>query len=211
MEQYYAWIIQNIDIWGYTAIIVGMAMESACLPVPSELIFGFAGYLVFLGRMDFTTAVVTGVFGGLVGSVFSYLVGYYGGRPFVEKYGRYVFLSRQHVASAQEWFDRYGIKAAFFARLLPVVRTFISLPAGFTKVPFIKFVLYTILGSIPWTLALIYAGMLLGENWQEIEAMGRNATLLVVIGLAFMGILWLWRHKVGGKCLLTMQKRKYKG
>lgn len=195
MEQYYAWIIQNIGIWGYTAIIVGMAMESACLPVPSELIFGFVGYLVFLGRMDFATAVVAGVFGGLVGSVVSYIAGYYGGRPLVEKYGRYIFLSRQHVASAQEWFDRYGIKAAFFARLLPVVRTFISLPAGFARVPFIKFVLYTILGSIPWTIALIYAGMLFGENWQEIEAMGHNATLLVGIGLALMGILWLWHHK----------------
>lgn len=196
MEQFYAWIIQYIDVWGYAAIFVGMAMESACLPVPSELIFGFAGYLVFLGRLDFTTAVVAGVAGGLLGSVAAYLVGYFGGRPLVERYGRYVFLSEQHVAAAQGWFDRYGIKATFFARLLPVVRTFISLPAGFARVPFSKFVLYTILGSIPWTIALIYAGMLLGENWREIEAMGHSATLLVGIGLALMGILWL-RHRKG--------------
>lgn len=195
MEQFYAWIVQYIDMWGYAAIVVGMAMESACLPVPSELIFAFAGYLVFLGRMDFATAVVAGVVGGLLGSVVSYLAGYYGGRPLVEKYGRYVFLSEQHVSAAQRWFDRYGIKATFFARLLPVVRTFISLPAGFARVPFSKFVLYTILGSIPWTIALIYAGMLLGENWAEIEAMGHNATLIVGVGLVLTGFLWLWRHK----------------
>jgi len=195
MEQFYAWIVQYIDIWGYAAIVVGMAMESACLPVPSELIFAFAGYLVFLGRMDFATAVAAGVVGGLLGSVVSYIAGYYGGRPLVEKYGRYVFLSEQHVSAAQRWFDRYGIKATFFARLLPVVRTFISLPAGFARVPFSKFVLYTILGSIPWTMALIYAGMLLGENWAEIEAMGHNATLIVGVGLVFTGFLWLWRHK----------------
>lgn len=195
MEQFYAWIIQYIDIWGYAAIVVGMAMESACLPVPSELIFAFAGYLVFLGRMDFATAVAAGVVGGLLGSVVSYTIGYYGGRPLVEKYGRYVFLSDQHVSAAQRWFDRYGIKATFFARLLPVVRTFISLPAGFARVPFGKFVLYTILGSIPWTIALIYAGMLLGENWPQIEAMGHNATLIVGAGLVIIGALWLRRHK----------------
>lgn len=196
MEQFYAWIIQYIDVWGYAAIIVGMAMESACLPVPSELIFGFVGYMVFLGRMDFATAVAAGVTGGLLGSVVSYLAGYYGGRPLVEKYGRYIFLSKRHVVSAQQWFDRYGLKATFFARLLPIVRTFISLPAGFARVPFGKFVLYTILGSIPWTIGLIYAGMFLGENWREIQVVGHNATLLVGIGLVLMGILLL-RHKRG--------------
>lgn len=195
MEQFYAWIVQYIYVWGYAAIIVDMAMESACLPVPSELIFGFVGYLVFLGRMDFAAAVIAGVAGGLLGSVVSYLVGYYSGRPLVEKYGRYVFLSGQHISAAQRWFDRYGIKATFFARLLPVVRTFISLPAGFARVPFGKFVLYTVLGSIPWTIALIYAGMLLGENWAEIEAMGHNATLIVGVGLVLTGFLWLRHHK----------------
>lgn len=195
MEQFYAWIIQYINVWGYAAIVVGMAMESACLPVPSELIFGFVGYLVFLGRMEFTPAVTAGVVGGLLGSVVSYLAGYYGGRPFVEKYGRYIFLSRRHIDSAQQWFDRYGLKAVFLARLLPVVRTFISLPAGFAYVPFRKFVFYTVLGSIPWTIGLIYAGMLLGENWPKIEALGHNAALLVGLGLVIMGILWLRRHR----------------
>jgi membrane protein DedA with SNARE-associated domain len=193
MQQFYTWIIQTIDVWGYAAVLVGMAMESACLPVPSELIFGFVGYLVFLGRMDFNAAVIAGVAGGLLGSVISYAAGYYGGRDFVEKYGRYIFLSHQHIDAAQRWFDRYGIRAVFFARLMPVVRTFISLPAGFARVPFVSFVLYTVLGSLPWTILLIYAGMLLGENWAELESMGHNVALIVALGLAIIGFFW-WKH-----------------
>jgi len=195
MELIYTWVIQYINIWGYPAIFIGMALESACLPVPSELIFGFAGYLVFLGQMDFIPAVVAGVAGGLLGSVLSYLVGYYGGRPLVEKYGHCIFLSRRHVDMAERWFECYGTKAIFFSRLLPIVRTFISLPAGFSRVPFNQFIVYTILGSIPWTIGLIYAGMFLGENWSQVETFGHSASLLVGIGLLIMGILWLKHSK----------------
>lgn len=191
MENIYSWVLQYIDSWGYTAIIILMAMESACLPVPSELVFGFAGYLVFLGRMDFVTATIAGVAGGLLGSVIAYLIGYFGGQALVNRYGRYLFLSKKHLDLAQKWFDRYGNKATFFARLLPVVRTFISLPAGFAQMSFVRFLFYSLLGSIPWTIALIYAGKLLGANWRQIEAMGHNATLIVGIGLVAMGILWV--------------------
>lgn len=195
MEQFYSSVVQYIDIWGYTAIIIGMAMESACLPVPSELIFGFAGYLVFQGRMDFTMSVAAGVAGGLVGSILAYLIGRYGGRPFVEKYGRYFFLSNEHVATAQRWFDRYGIKAVFFARLLPVIRTFISLPAGFAMVPFVQFVVYTVLGSVPWTIVLIYIGMLLGENWHKLDVFGHYASLFVGAVLVIAAVLCWKQHK----------------
>jgi len=198
VEQFYAWIVQNIELWGYTAIIIGMAMESACLPVPSELIFAFAGYQVFLGRMDFTSAVIAGVVGGLLGSIAAYWVGYFGGQPLVEKYGRYMFISRQQVAKAQRWFDRYGLKAAFWARLLPIVRTFISLPAGFARVPFIKFMVYTICGSVPWTIGLVYAGMFLGESWREVETVGHEATILFGAGLVLLGIMWVKKHRVKG-------------
>lgn len=195
MEQFYSNITQYIDLWGYTAIIIGMAMESACLPVPSELIFAFAGYLVFQGRMDFSLAVAAGVAGGLLGSIAAYFIGCYGGRPLVDKYGKYLFLSRKHIETAQNWFERYGIKATFFGRLLPIVRTFISLPAGFAKVPFVKFVVYTVLGSVPWTIALIYAGKLLGENWHKVDAYGHNASLLVGVAMVLSGILWLKHNK----------------
>ena len=198
MEQFFNSIVQYIDAWGYIAIVVGMALESACMPVPSELIFGFAGYLVYLGKLDFTTAVIAGVAGGLIGSVAAYLVGYHGGQPFIENYGKYLFLSKRHVMLAQKWFDRYGIKATFFSRLLPIVRTFISLPAGFAKVDFSKFVIYTVLGSVPWTIGLIYAGMILGENWRKINAIGHNASVIVGVVLVLITVYYVVRAKEQG-------------
>jgi len=160
-----------------------MALESACIPVPSEIIFGFAGYMVYLGKLDFTTAAVAGVAGGLIGSVIAYLVGFWGGQPFVSAYGKYILLSASHVNLAQNWFDKYGLRAVFFSRLLPVVRTFISLPAGFAGVNFSRFIIYTVLGSIPWTIGLLYAGQLLGENWQLVNTIGHRAGLIVLICL----------------------------
>lgn len=193
MEQFFHVVIDYISLWGYTAIGIGMALESACIPIPSELIFGFAGYLVYLDRLDFTKAVIAGVVGGLIGSIAAYLIGFYGGQPFIARYGRYVFLSQRHVQTAQRWFDRYGIKATFFSRLLPVVRTFISLPAGFAQVNFSKFVIYTLLGSIPWAIGLLYVGMLLGENWQTLNVIGHNASLIVSVGLVVIGVYYYIR------------------
>lgn len=188
-------MVDYIALWGYTGIIIGMALESACIPVPSELIFGFAGYLVYLGKLDFTLSIIAGVTGGLVGSVIAYLVGFYGGRPFVEKYGKYLLLSNQHIDTAQKWFDRYGLKATFFSRLLPVVRTFISLPAGFARVNLAKFILYTLLGSVPWTVALIYAGQALGENWRDLNAMGHEISLVVVAVLVVAAVYYLRKKR----------------
>lgn len=195
MEQFFHMITDYIAQTGYAGIVIGMALESACIPVPSELIFGFAGYLVYLGRLDFTLSVVAGVAGGLIGSVIAYAIGFYGGKPFVGKYGRYVLLSQKHVDMAQKWFDRYGLKAVFFSRLLPVVRTFISLPAGFARVNFAKFIIYTLLGSIPWTVGLIYAGTMLGENWQELNAIGHQASLVVAAGLIAIAIYYYRRSR----------------
>lgn len=195
VEQFLQVILDFIAWGGYLAIAAGMAMESACLPVPSELIFGFTGYLVYLGRLDFTAAVLAGVAGGLLGSILAYLVGYYGGPSLVAQYGKYVLLSANHVKTAQKWFDRYGLKAAFFSRLLPVVRTFVSLPAGFARVNFIKFSLLTVLGSVPWTIGLIYAGKLLGENWRQISAAGHNAALAVAGGLLVIAAYNFWKNR----------------
>lgn len=193
-EQLFQVVIDYIALWGYAGIVIGMALESACIPVPSELIFGFAGYLVFLGKLDLFTSVAAGVAGGLIGSLVAYAVGFYGGQPFVNKYGKYLFLSKKHVDTAQQWFDRYGIKATFFSRLLPVVRTFISLPAGFAKVNLGKFIVYTLLGSIPWTIALIYAGKLLGENWRILNSIGHEASLAVVALLAAAAGYYYWKN-----------------
>ena len=161
-----------IDHWGYFAVALLMGMENACIPIPSELILGFAGYLVFAGRMTFWGAFWYGMLGGLLGSWFAYEVGRRGGRAFVDRYGHYFFIKRSHVDMAQNWFDRYGLKAVFFSRMLPVIRTFISLPAGFAHVDGKKFTVYTILGSMPWTALIIGAGMALGESWEYLLEIG---------------------------------------
>ena len=146
MEQLSQMFLQFIDSYGYIAVAVLMAMENACIPVPSELILGFAGYLIFAGQMTFTGAMIAGMVGGMLGSIFAYAVGSTGGRAFVDKYGKYFLIKKSHVDLAQDWFDKYGIRAVFFSRMLPVVRTFISLPAGFARVNFSAFLFYTFAG-----------------------------------------------------------------
>lgn len=195
MEQFSQVFLGFIDQWGYLAVAVLMAMENACIPIPSELILGFAGYLIFAEKMTFTGALIAGMVGGMLGSVFAYYVGLWGGRPFVNRYGKYFFIKQSHVDVAQKWFDRYGLKAVFFSRLLPVVRTFISLPAGFADVNMKKFLAYTFLGSLPWTALILYAGLLLGQNWQKMLAVGHEASLIfVAIAVLVIGYFYL-RHK----------------
>ena len=186
-----------IASWGYVAVAVLMAAENACIPIPSELILGFAGYLVFAGHMSFEGALAAGMVGGLLGSIFAYEVGARGGRAFVEKYGKYFLIKKSHVDIAQRWFDRYGLKAVFFSRMLPVVRTFISLPAGFARVDTKRFFVYTIAGSLPWTAAILYAGMVLGESWTLLMEYGHEASIIfVVLSLIVIAVLYIrWRKK----------------
>ena len=181
MEYFSQIFLSFIASWGYFAVAVLMAAENACIPIPSELILGFAGYLIFAGHMSFEGALAAGMVGGLLGSVFSYEVGARGGRPFVEKYGKYFLIKKSHVDTAQDWFDRYGLKAVFFSRMLPVIRTFISLPAGFARVDTKRFFVYTIAGSLPWTAAILYAGMMLGENGTDLMEYGHEASIVFVI------------------------------
>lgn len=193
------WLIQgvtnSIDIWGYWAIFIGMALESANIPIPSEVIFGFAGYLVYLQKLDFTLAVIAGVIGGLVGSLLSYGIGYYGGKPFVLHYGRYIGLSVSHLTLAEKWFERYGSQVTFYGRLLPVIRTFISLPAGFAKMNLLRFTFYTLLGSIPWTIALIYLGQWLGQQWTLLREYGHFFSLFVALALVTLTVLYIKKRQ----------------
>ena len=199
MEQLSEIFLSFIASWGYAAVIILMAAENACIPVPSELILGFAGYLVFTGHMSFWGATTAGMIGGIVGSIFAYEVGYFGGRPFVDKYGRYFFIKASHVDMAQRWFDKYGLSTVFFSRMLPVIRTFISLPAGFARVDRVKFFTLTIAGSLPWTIMLIYAGQFLGENWKYLLAIGHEASLaFVAVSVIIIGI-WYYRHRQNKK------------
>ena len=195
MEQFSTIFLEFIASWGYVAVAILMAAENACIPIPSELILGFAGYLIFDGQLGFGGALAAGMAGGLAGSFFAYAVGHYGGRSFVDKYGHYFFIKKSHVDVAQRWFDKYGLKAVFFSRMLPVVRTFISLPAGFAHVDAKKFFLCTIAGSLPWTALILFAGMMLGKSWQIMLAIGHEASLIFVgICVVVIAVLYL-RHK----------------
>ena len=195
MEQISQAFLNFIDSWGYFAVAILMAMENACIPVPSELILGFAGYLISADRMTFTGAMIAGMIGGMSGSIFAYVVGATGGRKFVDKYGKYFFIKKSHVDLAQRWFDKYGVRAVFFSRMLPVVRTFISLPAGFARVNFKQFLFYTFAGSLPWTALILYAGQLLGDNWEYLLDVGHKfSAAFIVVSVAIIAWLYL-RHK----------------
>ena len=195
MSQFTDVFLQFIDGWGYYAVAILMALENACIPIPSELILGFAGYMIYAGRMTFTMAMVAGMVGGMAGSYFAYYVGHYGGRPFVDRYGKYFFVKKSHVDIAQEWFDKYGIKAVFFSRMLPVVRTFISLPAGFAHVDMKQFFFYTFLGSLPWTALILFIGMLLGEGWKVMMEVGHEISLAVAAAIVIICIVLYVQYK----------------
>ena len=195
MEQISQSFLTFIDQYGYFAVVILMAMENACIPIPSELILGFAGYLIFAERMTFSGAIVAGMIGGMLGSIFAYLVGSLKGRDFVDKYGKYFFIKKSHVDLAQRWFDKYGIKAVFFSRMLPVVRTFISLPAGFAHVNLKQFLFYTFLGSLPWTALILFAGLKLGENWKELLAIGHEASIAFIVIFVIVILIWYFKRK----------------
>ncbi len=177
---------------GYWGVGIGMAIESANIPLPSEVILPFGGYLVHTGRLDFWGTVMAGTVGGTLGSIGSYYLGIKGGRPFLHKYGRYIGISERKLVLADYWFARYGEATVFFTRLLPIVRTFISLPAGIARMNFKKFVIYTFLGSLPWSILLVYVGYALGQNWQAIKPWFHRLDFLVAALLGMLLLYYLW-------------------
>ncbi len=162
-------IISIISHAGYFGVTVLMAIESACIPLPSEIIMPFSGYLVLLGRFNLFAVGVAGALGCNLGSLVAYYIGSLGGRPLVEKYGRWLLVTHHDLEMADRFFARYGDWAVFFARLLPVIRTFIAFPAGVSRMSQVRFQFYTFLGSLPWCLALAYAGMKLGQRWMSLR------------------------------------------
>jgi membrane protein DedA with SNARE-associated domain len=190
-------ITHVIDMGGYAGVAALMGIESACVPLPSEIIMPFAGYLVYLGHMNLVWAATAGAIGCNVGSVVAYWIGAKGGRPLVERYGRWVLMSHHDLDRMTYFFNRYGSITVLLARLLPVVRTFIAFPAGIAKMPQLRFHIYTFVGSWPWCFALAYAGMKLGEKWHtdpRFEQAFHRFHLAVEIALV-AGILWfVWSH-----------------
>jgi membrane protein DedA with SNARE-associated domain len=188
------WVTETIGDYGLFAVFGLMLLESMGILIPSEAISPFAGYLVSQGQIGLFGAVSAGVLGNLAGSWIAYLIGLWGGRELWFHYGRFVGVRQHHLILAEKWFDKYGEFTVFISRCLPVVRTFISFPAGTARMNFAKFTFYTFLGCVPWVFALTYLGYLLGENWEMIgdylHYLDYAVTLGVLAGAVYLFLRW---------------------
>lgn len=171
-----------------------MGVESACIPLPSEIILPFAGFLVSTGRFELWAVALAGAVGCNCGSAVAYAVGSYGGRPLAARYGRRVFIAPGDIARAEGWFARRGDLTVFVSRMLPVVRTYIALPAGVARMPLLRFHAYTFLGSLPWCWLLAYLGYRLGANWEALAPYFHRFDLVWAPLLAALIVLAVWHH-----------------
>lgn len=194
-----AWITNSISTVGYPAIFFLMAVESALIPIPSEITMPFAGFLVGLGRLNFWLVVFLGGLGNLAGSLAAYALGYWGQetvvRRLIKKYGKYLLITCEEVDQAERWFRSHGELIAFGSRLLPVVRTFISLPAGISQMNVIRFSVYTLAGSLIWSTFLAYIGKILGSNWDVLEVYFRKFDVLIIGTFILLAVIYIW-HKI---------------
>src|SRR5579859_3596685 len=179
-----------------------MAIESCCIPLPSEVVMPLAGIMLVTGKIlggiallpGLVVVALTGAVGCVLGSIVAYGIGYAGGRPLMLKYGRYVLISQHDADKADAFFKKYGSATAFFSRLLPVVRTYISLPAGISRMPFVKFVVYSFLGSFPWCLLLAYIGTLIGGNLTKLAPIFHDLDIVIIVAVVVLVAFYIWRH-----------------
>jgi len=186
------------ELISWPGLVVMMGIESACIPLPSELIMPLAGWMLVkeqgLGQEWLLLAAFCGALGNTIGSLIAYYVGAWGGRALVTKYGKYILISHHDLDLADRFFQRWGNWAVFGSRLLPVVRTFISLPAGISRMPVLQFTAFSFLGSFPWSLGLAWGGYLLGENWEDLRAWMRPADIPIIIVVLALGGWYVYRH-----------------
>jgi membrane protein DedA with SNARE-associated domain len=187
--------IHLIEVLGYWGVFIGMTLESACIPLPSEIIMPFAGFVVYEGKMSLIGITIVGALGNLFGSLIAYFVGLKGGRPFLEKNGKYILITHNRLEMADGWFEKYGHEAVLISRVLPGVRTFISLPAGIAHMDLKKFIIYTFLGSLPWCFVLGYLGVQLGPKWDILKGYFHVLDLIVVVGIMGVFVYLLYKHK----------------
>ena len=187
-------VIRTIDVLGYPGVFFLMLIESAGIPMPSEIIMPFSGFLVAEGKMNFWAVSFVGALANLAGSLIAYWIGLKGGRALIEKYGKYILISKKDLDLADRWFVKFGSATAFFGRLLPIVRTYISFPAGVAKMDIKRFSLYTFAGALPWSMLFTWLGVKMGSNWEQIREKLHNFDLSIFI-LLVIGIVWyVWRH-----------------
>ena len=186
---------------GYLGVMIAMAIESAMIPLPSELILPYAGFLVSdpnlvepltHGPWSFWIVVIVATIGNTIGSLIAYAIGAWGGRPFLERWGRYLLIRPHEIELAERFFERYGSATAFFSRLLPIVRTFISFPAGVARMPLGRFVVYSTAGAFIWSTVLVFAGVQLGARWQDIRHALQPFDLLIAVGVVALVVLFVW-------------------
>ncbi len=195
MEQSIAQFILNLfTALGYGGIVVAMAIESCCIPLPSELIMPLAGFLAVQGRFNFWGVALAGALGCVLGSLVAYGIGASGGRSLLLRYGRYVLISPHDAARADRFFARYGAPAIFATRLMPIVRTFISLPAGIARMDIGRFIVYTFVGSFLWCVVLAYAGYALGQHWRDVGGVVRTFDVLIAVVVVALAALFVYRH-----------------
>ena len=187
-------ILNLIGNYGYFGMFLGMVLEAVIIAIPSELILATGGILASKGIFTFFGAFLTGLLGSVFCAIIIYFMGYFGGEAFVKKYGKYFFMKEEDLQKSDSWFYKYGLKASLIGRNFPIIRTLISLPIGIMRLSFIKFIIYTTIGSIPWTLAFVYLGYLLGDNWVVINGYMDYLKIPIRIGLVAFLIYFLYKH-----------------
>jgi membrane protein DedA with SNARE-associated domain len=186
MKEFIFSVLEFLSELGYFGIALGLMIEV----IPSEIVLGYGGYMISEGILGYPGAIIAGTIGGTIAQLFLYWAGYYGGRPFLEKYGKYVFIKKKQIDLSEQWFSKYGVGVIFFARFIPVVRHAISIPAGIAKMSSTKFTLYTVAAVIPWTILFLYLGHALGENWSHIKEYAAQYTMPIIIGALILGVIY---------------------
>lgn len=200
------YILNIISSFGYLGMFIAMILEAVIIIIPSEVILATGGILAANNIFSFLGAFITGLLGSVFCAIAIYLMGYYGGRPFIEKYGKYFFMKKEDIEKSDKWFSKYGMKAALFGRCLPIIRTFISLPIGIARLNFKKFVIYTTIGSIPWTLAFVSAGYLLGDNWEIVSSYIDILKLPIIICIIIFIAIYIFKRILKNKIIYINTK-----
>jgi membrane protein DedA with SNARE-associated domain len=186
MKEFIFSVLEFLSDLGYFGIAIGLMIEV----IPSEIVLGYGGYMISQGTLGYPGAIIAGTIGGTFAQLFLYWAGYYGGRPFLERYGKYVFIKKKQIDMSELWFKKYGGGVIFFARFIPVVRHAISIPAGISKMSASKFTIYTVAAIIPWTILFLYLGHMLGDNWSHIEEYAKQYTMPIIIGAVLLGVIY---------------------
>lgn len=204
MDEY---VINLMGSLGYFGMFIAMVLEAIVIIIPSELILAMGGILAANGNFSLIGAILVGLLGSVFCAAIIYMIGYYGGRPFIKKYGKYFFMKEKDIEKSDKWFEKYGMKAALIGRFFPIVRTLISLPIGISKLNFKKFLIYTTIGSIPWTLLFVLSGFYLGNNYTKIVEIMDMFKIPIIIFLFGLFVIYIYTKILKPRIILMRIKK----